>query len=320
MDTTGPLARFLEFTALLRRAGFAVAPEQTMAWLAAIELLGPSEVGDIRRAARATLAPQPERIAEFDALFDAHFLGALGIGSESEPDEDEPLRAAEDSSVGAEPVFGEDVSESGSRATGAERLAARHFAPGGELETLRRFSRALPAHAPRRRGYRWRAGRGGHETDARRMLRDAMRNAGEFVRLRYRRRRARQRRIVLLIDISGSMKERTDTHLAFAHALTRAAETAEVFTMGTRLTRITRALRLRDREKRSPPPLVSWPIGMGAPASVRRSVPSSPFHASPPWRAGQRWSCSRMVSSGVTRARCATRWRASPALPGVPSG
>ena len=51
-----------------------------MAWLAAIELLGPSEVGDIRRAARATLAPQPERIAEFDALFDAHFLGALGIG------------------------------------------------------------------------------------------------------------------------------------------------------------------------------------------------------------------------------------------------
>ena len=67
MDTTGPLARFLDFTALLRRAGFAVAPEQTMAWLAAIELLGPFEVEDIRRAARATLAPQPERIAEFDA-------------------------------------------------------------------------------------------------------------------------------------------------------------------------------------------------------------------------------------------------------------
>ena len=98
METTGPLARFLDFTALLRGAGFAVAPEQTMAWLAAIELLGPFEVGDIRRAARATLAPQPERIAEFDALFDAHFLGALGMGSELEPDEDEPLRATEDSS------------------------------------------------------------------------------------------------------------------------------------------------------------------------------------------------------------------------------
>ena len=30
---------------------------------------------DIRRAAHATLAPPPERRAEFDALFDAHFLG-----------------------------------------------------------------------------------------------------------------------------------------------------------------------------------------------------------------------------------------------------
>jgi uncharacterized protein with von Willebrand factor type A (vWA) domain len=79
------------------------------------------------------------------------------------------------------------------------------------------------------------------------MFRDAMRNAGEFVRLRRRRRRLRQRRIVLLIDVSGSMKERTQAHLAFAHALTRAADVVEVFTIGTRLTRITRALRLRDR-------------------------------------------------------------------------
>ena len=53
-----------------------VAPEQTAAFLAAIELLGPSGITDIRRAAHATLAPPPERRAEFDALFDAHFLGA----------------------------------------------------------------------------------------------------------------------------------------------------------------------------------------------------------------------------------------------------
>jgi uncharacterized protein with von Willebrand factor type A (vWA) domain len=45
------------------------------------------------------------------------------------------------------------------------------------------------------------------------------------------------------------MKERTQTHLAFAHALARSAETAEIFTIGTRLTRVTRALRLRKREQ-----------------------------------------------------------------------
>ena len=81
------------------------------------------------------------------------------------------------------------------------------------------------------------------------MFRDAMRHAGEFIRLRRRKRDQRQRRIVLLIDVSGSMKERTQAHLAFAHALVRAADTVEVFTIGTRLTRITRALRLRNREQ-----------------------------------------------------------------------
>ena len=195
------------------------------------------------------MAPPPERFAEFDALFDAHFLGSIGPGLEGEPSDEEPIRAAEDFSVGPEPIFGDETRESGAKATTAERLSARRFAPGDEGETLRRFARALPARVPRRRGYRWRSARGGPGTDARRMFRDAMRHAGEFVRLRQRRRRLRQRRIVVLIDVSGSMKERTQAHLALAHALVRAADSVEVFTIGTRLTRITRPLRLRNREQ-----------------------------------------------------------------------
>ncbi len=249
IDASEPVAHFLGFTALLRRAGFAVAPEQTMAWLAAIELLGPQEIGDIRRAAYATLAPQPERFAEFDALFDAHFLGMTAAGVETQPSDEEPLKAADDSSIGPEPIFGDDTRESGAKATAAERLSARRFEPGDEDEALRRFARALPARLPRRRGYRWHAARGGSGINARRMFRDAIRNAGEFIRLRRRRRKLRQRRLVLLIDVSGSMKERTRAHLAFAHALTRAAESVEVFTIGTRLTRITRALRLKNRDQ-----------------------------------------------------------------------
>jgi len=244
-----PIAPFLGFAALLRRAGFSVAPEQTMAWLAAIELLGPEGIGDVRRAARATLAPPPERFEEFDALFDAHFLGALAPALQAEPTEDETPRAADDAAGGPEPIFADDTHESGGKATGAERLSARRFGGGEEGETLRQFARAMPARAPRRQGYRWRRARSGSRVDARRMFRDAMRHAGEFVRMRWRKRRLRQRRIVVLIDVSGSMKERTQAHLGFAHALTRAADAVEVFTVGTRLTRITRALRLRDREQ-----------------------------------------------------------------------
>ena len=148
IDTARPIAHFLGFTALLRRAGFAVAPEQSIAWLSAIELLGPQEIGDIRRAARATLAPPPERFAEFDALFDAHFLGSIVPGLEGEPSEEEPLKAAEDSSVGPEPIFGEETREVG-RAGDDRRAADR---PPFRSRRRRRntapfFSRAAGAHA-----------------------------------------------------------------------------------------------------------------------------------------------------------------------------
>jgi hypothetical protein len=69
---------FIDFTAVLRANGFAVAPEQTTAFMSAIVLLGPRDPEDIRRAGLATLAPPPERHAAYHALFDMHFLGAEG--------------------------------------------------------------------------------------------------------------------------------------------------------------------------------------------------------------------------------------------------
>ena len=59
----------------------------------------------------------------------------------------------------------------------------------------------------------------------------------------------KRRSIVLLIDVSGSMKERTEAHLRIGHALAHAVERIEVFTFGTRLTRVTRAMRLKNREQ-----------------------------------------------------------------------
>jgi uncharacterized protein with von Willebrand factor type A (vWA) domain len=91
--------------------------------------------------------------------------------------------------------------------------------------------------------------RRGDYFDTRRTLREAVRNDGDVMQLRRLKRRLRQRRILLLIDVSGSMKERTEAHLRIAHALAHAVERIEVFTFGTRLTRVTRAMRLRRREQ-----------------------------------------------------------------------
>jgi hypothetical protein len=91
--------------------------------------------------------------------------------------------------------------------------------------------------------------RRGPFADLRRTLRDSVRNDGEVLRLGRLRRRARPRKLLLLIDVSGSMKARTEENLKLAHALLQAVSHAEVFTFGTRLTRVTRPLRLKRREQ-----------------------------------------------------------------------
>ena len=114
---------------------------------------------------------------------------------------------------------------------------------------MRAFRRQLPQRLPQRRGYRRIAARRGRSLDLRRVLREAVRNDGEIFKLPRLQRRLRRRPLLLLIDVSGSMKARTGAHLRFAHALVRAADRIEVFTIGTRLTRVTRALQVRNQEQ-----------------------------------------------------------------------
>ena len=77
MTLPRPLAPFLSFAQALRAAGHLAAPEQTQAFIAAVGLIGPRSLMDVRRAAHATFGPMPERREEFDALFDEIFLGRV---------------------------------------------------------------------------------------------------------------------------------------------------------------------------------------------------------------------------------------------------
>jgi uncharacterized protein with von Willebrand factor type A (vWA) domain len=73
---------------------------------------------------------------------------------------------------------------------------------------------------------------------------------GEPAEIAVRRRGTRSRRVVLLVDVSGSMSSYADALLRLSHRFTHGADgPVEVFTMGTRLTRVTRAMRLRDPER-----------------------------------------------------------------------
>ncbi|MGH3508974.1 MAG: vWA domain-containing protein, partial [Nocardioidaceae bacterium] len=110
---------------------------------------------------------------------------------------------------------------------------------------------------PRRRAHRrtsWHRG----EVDAHRTLRNTLRRMGEPARISWRRRGTRPRRVVLLVDVSGSMSGYADALLRLAHRFVVGARGAptgptggrvEVFTVGTRLTRVTQAMRLRDPDR-----------------------------------------------------------------------
>lgn len=237
----------VSFVTLLRANGFAIAPEQTIAFLAGVELLGPRRLEDLRQAGLATLAPPPERRAAYDRLFQIHFLGGEEIpGSEAEDDE---VIRLQDEGQGEEPPLADEANESGAMAVRSEALVERRFGPGGASDALRRLAREAPARLPRRRGHRRMRARRGPWADLRRTLREASRNDGEVMRLGRLRRRPRPRKMLLLIDVSGSMKARSEDNLRLAHALVQATSNVEVFTFGTRLTRVTRALRIKRREQ-----------------------------------------------------------------------
>lgn len=239
---------FVSFATLLRANDFAIAPEQTTAFLAAIELLGPRSLDEIRRAGLATLAPPPERRATYNRLFDIHFVGSEEIDQPGGED-DEVVRLQEEGHGEDEALLADEANESGLAAARAEALVERRFAQDTISDALRRLSREAPARLPRRRGHRRMRARRGPWADLRRTLRDSVRNDGEVLRLGRLKRRARPRKVLLLIDVSGSMKGRTEDNMKLAHALLQSAPNVEVFTFGTRLTRVTRALRLKRREQ-----------------------------------------------------------------------
>lgn len=236
---------FVSFAALLRRNGFAVVPEQTQSFVAAVGLLGPRAMDDIFRAALATLAPPPERRREFDALYRAHFLGQ-SVAAAAAPDPDEDEDTAYEALDGEEVTEPDELNETGAEAASVEALGARTLA-ASHSDTLRRFARAAPKQLPRRLSRRLRPSPRGRRIDLRRALRAAVAHDGELITLPAVARRQRQRRILFLVDVSGSMKAHTDDALRLAHALARSVERTETFTIGTRLTRITRAMRRREQ-------------------------------------------------------------------------
>ncbi len=238
---------------VLRAAGVAASPERVHAAVAALATLSPGRRPDVYWAGRLTLCATEEDLERYDRVFDAYFserpgsivrrqrvtttalrLVADGGTSQVEPDEDGEQVSGAAAASSVEQLRHRDVAGlTAQERTELNRLLALLRLPGQARSTRRK--------RPAVRG----------PVDADRTLRAWLRAGGEPARLRRHRAGSRPRRVVLLVDVSGSMDAYADALLRFAHAASvgtaaHAVRRTEVFVLGTRLSRVTREMAHRD--------------------------------------------------------------------------
>ncbi|HEX2075877.1 MAG TPA: VWA domain-containing protein [Geodermatophilus sp.] len=246
------VATVLGFARTLRHAGVAASPDRVEAMLAAIGALDVLDPSAVYWAGRLTLCGSHDDLPRYDAAFAAYFGGE--VPRAVRPAANQPPRVAAVAPLDAgsgEGEEGEERPDVVGQASAEEVLRHRDVAEltAAEREHLRRLFALLEPASPMRPARRRRPSPQGSVHPAR-TVRRALREGGEVSRLMRRRRRPRPRRVVLLIDVSGSMSPYADALLRFAHAAVRAHPAAtEVFTIGTRLTRVTREMRLRDPDR-----------------------------------------------------------------------
>ena len=247
----------LGFARALRAAGVPVTQDRTRSYLEATSLVGLDDQRATYWAGRATLCSGPDDLDRYDQVFAAWFMSADRPSPRTQKDERPSVQASLDEGDGAGEVATDEDSLK-AMASEAEVLRHRDIADlsatdkaklAALFETLRPRAPSRPAH----RRTPWHRG----DVDAQRTLRQMLRRMGEPGEVAWRRPAKRPRRVVLLLDVSGSMSSYADALLRLAHRFshpkvardTHGVPRVEVFTIGTRLTRVTRAMRMRDPER-----------------------------------------------------------------------
>jgi len=254
MSVTQADELLLGFARALRAAGVHVTQDRAQSFLDATAVVGLDDQRATYWAGRATLCAGPDDLDRYDQVFTAWFLTQDQPTGPRTPQERPPVTAAGLDNDGS--GEGGDAEDLRTMASEAEVLRHRDIAEmsGSERARLAALFETLHPRPPRRPAHRrtpWHRG----DVDAGRTLRRMLARMGEPADIAWRRRRTRPRRVVLLLDVSGSMSPYADALLRLAHRFAVSSGTAtgaaatEVFTIGTRLTRVTRAMRLRDPDR-----------------------------------------------------------------------
>jgi uncharacterized protein with von Willebrand factor type A (vWA) domain len=244
------------FSRVLRGAGLEVPTSATIAFAEAIACTGIDERDTTYWAGRATLVRRPEDHELYDWAFAAFWERALETAGALDDDEQvQQVTLAIDEEPGGTQPDTADASDDPTiqlRFSATEVLRHKDFADYTveELDEARQLMTRLKLVGSPRRSLRLAAADAGTDVpDLRRTVRAAMRAGGEPIRRHYRSRATRNRRLVLLLDVSGSMEPYARALIRFVHAAVAGRQKVEAFALGTRLTRLTRELSSRDPDE-----------------------------------------------------------------------
>jgi len=245
------------FCRFIRREGMASGVQGTLAALRATSALGVKESEDFKSGLRVILCSSKEEWDLFDDLFDEYWNNVARrqpspdrraerrkLGSSSTADRTGGSLMSGGSSGGE---AGEEGSQAVTGASEQERLRKADFSTlkQDDLAALEEISQRLLKRMIQRLSRRRRTAvaRGG--IDLRRTIRANISRGGDPIELRHVDRRPRPSRLVVLLDISGSMSPYSLFLLRFIYALERHFKRVNVFLFSTDLVEITEILRAR---------------------------------------------------------------------------
>ncbi len=235
---------------MLREGGLEVGPQRVSDALRALDSVDLARQEDVYWALRQTLVSRRDDLDTFDRAFAAWFLRVSDRLPEREA---EPPRRAGARRKGGAPGPGPEL-DGGEIEVGAwsadELLRTRDFAAMSpeEFARARVLIRQIALARPLRRTHRLRRDRRRGALDVRALVRSSLSTGGDPVRRAYRSRSTAPRKLVLLLDISGSMEAYARALLLYLHAAQGSGRGVETFAFGTRLTRLTSELGLRDSD------------------------------------------------------------------------